>query len=211
MNTVTFGVLIAALGVSCLDWVAVVRRNKPIEYVCKPAAAALFFVAALTLDPVDDTARVWMAIALVFCIAGDVFLMLPRDAFVPGLASFAIAQILLTVSFAIRETSTIRLLIGFAVVLAVLFALARRFIGALANGDQRGLIPPIVVYMTVISAMVVSSIASGSVWGILGAVLFMASDSLIAEQRFVREQRWQPVTVIVTYHLALAGLVSGLI
>jgi uncharacterized membrane protein YhhN len=75
---------------------------------------------------------------------------------------------------------------------------------------QRSLIPPIAVYMAVISAMVVCAIASGNVLGIIGAVLFMASDSLIAEERFVQQRRWQPLTIIVTYHLALTGFVLGL-
>jgi len=45
--------------------------------------------------------------------------------------------------------------------------------------------------------------------GVAGALLFLTSDSLIAEQRFVASRSWQPLAIIVTYHLALAGLVLG--
>ena len=65
--------------------------------------------------------------------------------------------------------------------------------------------------MTVIAVMVVSAITAGSAFGIAGAVLFLASDSLIAEQRFVEQRAWQPVVIMVTYHLALTGLVIGLV
>jgi alkenylglycerophosphocholine hydrolase len=47
------------------------------------------------------------------------------------------------------------------------------------------LITPVGVYIAVIAAMAVSAIAGGNAWGIAGALLFLVSDSLIAENRFV--------------------------
>jgi hypothetical protein len=47
--------------------------------------------------------------------------------------------------------------------------------------------------------------------GIAGAIFFMLSDALIAEHRFVKERSWQPVGIMVTYHVALAGLALGLL
>src|SRR3954464_15203114 len=88
---------------SVLDWVAVARRVKPLEYVCKPAAAAAFLATALALDPASSASRTWCCVALAFCIAGDVFLMLPRDAFLPGLAAFAVAQLCFAVNFALQD------------------------------------------------------------------------------------------------------------
>jgi uncharacterized membrane protein YhhN len=59
--------------------------------------------------------------------------------------------------------------------------------------------------------MLVSAIGSGSWFGIVGALLFVASDSLIAETRFVRERTHAGLAIMVTYHLALAGLVLALL
>ena len=42
------------------------------------------------------------------------------------------------------------------------------------------------------------------------AVLFMASDALIAWNRFVRRLAWAPVVIMVTYHLGQLGLVTAL-
>ena len=211
MNSWAVASFVGALVLAVVDWWAVARGNKIVEYICKPGAAALFVIAAASIDANDTVARGWMVAALVFCIAGDVFLMLPRDAFVPGLASFAVAQVLFTVSFAVGDVSAMRLVVALVLVAVTSLVLARRFISALRRLNQGSLIPPIVIYMTVISAMVISAIASGNVFGIVGAVLFMASDSLIAEERFVRQRRWQRLTIIVTYHLALAGFVVGLV
>ena len=203
--------LVVAVVFAALDWWAVSRGSKRLEYLCKPAAAMAFLAAAVLLEPADSEARVWLVIALVFCVAGDVFLMLPKDAFIPGLASFAVAQILFVVSFAVREPTALRFGIGLVVVGVGAAFLARRFIGALRRAGQSSMIPPIILYVAVISAMVVSAISGGSAWSVAGAVLFLVSDSFIAEQRFVAPRRWQPMTVIVTYHAASAGLVLGLV
>ena len=210
MNSSALWLLAAAFLLAGLDWWSVHRSNKSLEYVCKPATALLMLLAALAIDPADDAARGWLIAALALCVIGDVFLMLPQDAFVAGLASFAVAQVLFTVSFLVREVSGARLLIGLLLVAAGAVILARRFIAALRGAGRHSLVPAIGVYVTVISAMSVGSIAAGSIPGIIGALLFMMSDSLIAEERFVRSRRWQPMTIIVTYHFALAGLVLGL-
>lgn len=211
MNGVAIVLLVVALTLSALDWVAVAHRLRPMEYACKPAAAIVFLLAALALDPVDDGARTWLVVALAFCVAGDVFLMLPRDAFLPGLGSFAVAQILFTVSFTLREPTVTRAIVGLVAVAVGASFLARRFVGALQRSGAGTMVPAILVYVTVISAMVVSAVAGGSPVAIIGAVLFMISDSLIAEERFVRSRPWQRLTIIVTYHAALAGLVLGLV
>src|SRR4051812_11194553 len=74
------------------DWVAAARKRRALEYVCKPATLAALLVAASALDPAAgaDSRRSWFVVALVFCLAGDVLLMLPQDLFVAGLAAFLV-------------------------------------------------------------------------------------------------------------------------
>jgi uncharacterized membrane protein YhhN len=86
----------AVLGVfAAADWVAVARRNRPVEYFCKPAVMVALIGAALWLEPQSTSQRGWFVAALVFSLAGDVFLMLPppRDRFVFGLGSFLVAHL----------------------------------------------------------------------------------------------------------------------
>ena len=211
MTALSTTLFVLALVASVIDWWAVARARKIIEYFAKPSAAALFALAALAIDASNGGAQAWRVIALVFCIAGDVFLMLPRDAFVSGLASFAVAQILFTVSFGLEDPTTTRFVIGLLVVILGAVLLARRFVTAIVRTGDRSLVPAIVVYVSVISAMATSAIAGGAVVAIVGALLFMASDSLIAEEKFVAAKSWHRLTIIVTYHLALAGLVLGLV
>ncbi|MBU6242247.1 MAG: hypothetical protein KJS66_10710 [Acidobacteria bacterium] len=201
---------LAAL-MAVLDWVAVAKDSAVLEYVSKPSATAALLLTAAMLDVSQNASWLWLLAALVLCLAGDVFLMLPRDAFIPGLASFALAQILFTVSFATSGVSGGRLVVGLIIAIPTSGLLARRFVDAIKKSGHGELVVPVVVYMVVISAMAVGSIAAGSVVAIAGAVLFMASDSLIAESRFVGTQRWHGVGIMVTYHLALTGLVLGLL
>jgi uncharacterized membrane protein YhhN len=200
-----------ALLLSALDWIAVARKARTLEYVCKPAAALAFLGTAVALDPSANAARVSCCIALGGCVLGDIFLMQPRDAFVAGLAAFAFAQICFAISFALQSPTPSRLAVGLLVTVPCVVLLARRYLRALVAGGHSRLVQPVIAYMTVIAVMVVSAITGGNGVGIAGALLFLVSDSLIAEQRFVEERAWQPVAIMVTYHLALTGLVVGLV
>jgi uncharacterized membrane protein YhhN len=136
--------------------------------------------------------------------------MLPRDAFVPGLAAFLVAQLCITVGNALLVTSWLALLASAIVVSLVAVPLAVRYLRALARSDAEGLALPVLAYMGAITAMVVSAAASGVVLAAVGAALFFASDALIAETRFVGPRSGAPVAIMVTYHLALAALVLSL-
>lgn len=202
---------VLACAAAVLDWAAVARESAILEYVSKPAATLALLATAATLDVAHDATWGWRIAALAFSVLGDVFLMLPRDAFVPGLASFAVAQVLLVVSFVSDEVHVGRLVVGLVVTVPVAVVLARRFVSAIRREGRDELVAPVVVYLVVISTMAITSVAAGAVVAVVGALLFMLSDSLIAESRFVKERAWHGVGIMVTYHLALVGLVLGLL
>lgn len=211
MSSTVVVLLVVASIFSIGDWWAVHASKKLLQYVCKPLATVGFLGVAITILNADGVPQTWRIIAFVFCLLGDVFLMLPRDAFVPGLASFAIAQICFAVSLLNEDVTTLRLLIGLVIVVPATLVLARRFIRHISGEGHKELVFPVMVYMIVIAAMAASAIAGATAIGIVGAIFFMLSDSLIAEQRFVKERSWQPVGIMVTYHVALAGLALGLL
>jgi uncharacterized membrane protein YhhN len=203
--------LVVATIFSIGDWWAVHTSKKSLQYVCKPLATVAFLGVAIAILNADGVPQTWRIIAFVFCLLGDVFLMLPSDAFVPGLASFAIAQICFAVSLLTQDVTSTRLVVGIVIVVPITIFLARRFVKSISTSGHKELVIPVVVYMMVIAAMAVSAIAGGTVVGIAGAAFFLLSDALIAEHRFVKERSWQPVGIMVTYHVALAGLALGLV
>jgi uncharacterized membrane protein YhhN len=205
----------ALLGVAGLlavgNWIAVANESKPLEYVCKPGTLAALVGVALALDPTHGDVRAWFVVALVLSLAGDVFLMLPSDRFVAGLTSFLLAHIAYVVGLTRHGGSARALLVAAIPVLIVTGALGARFLRAARAGGHSELTGPVVAYMAVIAAMVTCAFASGIVLAAVGAVLFMTSDALIAETRFVGPRKWAPLVIIVTYHLGQAGLTLSLV
>ena len=63
------------------------------------------------------------------------------------------------------------------------------------------------------AGFLVCAVAVGCLIGIgikIWIILFMVSDAFIGESRFVQSRSWQPLTIIVTYHVAQALLVVSL-
>lgn len=207
MNVLSVLLLSAAALAALGNWVSVARGLPVGIYVCKPLTLVLMIGAALALDPVSSPARTWFVIALVLSLAGDVFLMLPADAFVPGLASFLLAHLAFVVG--LNQESDGRWFLAIPVV-AIAAVLGTRLVRGIRSRGHRELIGPVVAYVLTILAMVSSAVASGNALGAVGALFFMTSDALIGEDRFVRTRAWQPVAIIVTYHIAQALLVVSL-
>jgi uncharacterized membrane protein YhhN len=210
MNAAAWLALAVAAVFAIADWTAKARDDHSLEYVAKPATLAALIVVAIEIDPSDSTRRWWFVAALVFSLAGDVLLMLPSDQFVAGLAAFLVAHVCYVVGFWVDPPGALALVVSVLVAGAVMVPLAVRIVRALRAGEERELAGPVVAYITVISAMVVSALASGNVAAIVGAALFAGSDAMIAWDRFVRSFALAPIAIMVTYHVGQASLVLSL-
>jgi len=206
-----FVLLALALAAAAFDWVAVHEEQKALEYLCKPLALVLLIACALALDPADGAVRAWFVAALVLCLIGDVFLMLPHDLFVFGLASFLLGHLAYIVGMHVDGVDGARFMVGIVIVMVLLAIIGTRILKAVRTGPEPAMAGPVVAYMFVISAMVASAIGVGHPAGVVGASLFYASDALIAWNRFIGETRHGRLAIIVTYHLAQVGLVLSLL
>jgi uncharacterized membrane protein YhhN len=130
---------------------------------------------------------------------------------VPGLASFLLAHIAYVIGMHVAGVTAVPFLVGIAVVAVAMAILGARIVRSVRRGAEPALAGPVVAYMVVISAMVASAIGVGNPAMIVGAVLFYASDALIAWNRFVGETPHPRVSIMSTYHLGQIGLVLGLI
>ena len=114
---------LVAFGVfALLDWLAVSRGIRALEYVAKPAT-----LLALLAYAAFGHASPWLVAALVFSLLGDIFLMLPADLFLAGLAAFLIAHLAYIGAFA---GALVPRLLWLAVVLVVLAPVAVRILHA---------------------------------------------------------------------------------
>jgi len=178
MWLLAFGLLAAA------DWAAVARGHRAAEFVAKPGALLALLGYAWTGEQPSS----WLLAALVFSLAGDVFLLAALDWFFAGLASFLLAHLCYVAAFPAALPTRLAFT-GFAA--ALLAPVAARILRSLA-------------------ATLGSAAASGRAAGMFGAALFVVSDGLLAWTRFVEAKRWAPVAVIVTYHCGQLVLVTAL-
>jgi uncharacterized membrane protein YhhN len=207
------GVAFVGAGVFAVsDWVARARDDRRLEYVCKPATLLALVVAAVALHPAAGAGarQHWFVAALVCSLAGDVFLMLPREQFVAGLSAFLVAHVCFVVGFWTRGPSLVAFVGALVAVAVAIGSLGARILPAVRVRD-RALVAPVAAYMTVIGVMVATAVAVGNPLAAAGAVLFAASDSMIAWDRFVGGFAGASVWIMVTYHLGQAGLVASLL
>ena len=203
-------ILLAAVAVAIVDWIAVGVGNRKVEYVAKPLTMVVLLAYAVALDPMVEATRWWFVGALVFSLAGDVFLMLPSNRFVEGLGSFLVGHLAYIAGLVAWGLS-----IGPAwfVLVAVLAAFIITIGGAIvqaAGEKDRRLRMPVAIYITAITVMVLAAGATGHGWFLVGALSFYASDAMIGISRFVRPFRFSGVAIMVTYHMAQFLLVYGL-
>lgn len=211
MTTTSWVLLVATVACALADWWATWANRRDVRYATKPATLALLIAVAVTLDPIDPTIRTWMVIGLVLSLAGDVFLMLDEKWFVAGLGSFLLGHIAYIVGLQLAPRSLGWTAVGLVVVAVAIATVGRRIVTAVAAGDQREMVGPVIAYLVVISAMVVSAFGTAGIWAIVGASLFYASDATLAWNRFLEQRRFGPLAVMVTYHLGQIGLVAWLV
>lgn len=215
MTATALLLLALTLVVAVVDWLAVHRGRRSVEYVAKPLTMVVLIAAALALEPSSQAARVLFVAALALSLVGDVFLMLPgADAggllFVGGLGAFLLGHIAYIVGMWVQGVSAGWFAIGLVIVAVAVALLGTRIIAGVRERDAT-MVGPVVAYIGVISLMVASAIGRRSIPAIAGASLFYASDAMIAWNRFITAYPWGPVGIMVTYHLGQVLLVTSLV
>ncbi len=201
--------------VAVVDWVAVRYSNRRLEYVAKPAVMVLLVGVALTLEPVDDAARIAVVVGLVCSLAGDVFLMLPqqdgRNLFVAGLTAFLAGHVAYVVAFELRGQTGVWFVVGLGVVALAVVTIGLRVVRGVRDGPHPSLVAPVVAYIAVISVMVATAFGTKNPFAIVGAMSFYVSDATLAWNRFVEERPYGRLVVMVTYHVGQALIVLSLV
>ncbi len=222
--------VIIILVLAILDWIAAEKKWKILEYVTKPATM-LALLWWIWQSVGFGGSMLWFTIGVIFCMAGDVFLMLPRDMFIFGLLAFLLGHISyilglnnvppfinmagLFLLIILEKVLAIVTIIILGIYLVWLFPLLAR---GLAEKGKKALRIPVLVYSLVISLMVYSALMTWNRAGwttaaalcvSMGAVLFFASDSMLAWDRFLNPLPHARLRVMVTYHLGQIGIILG--
>lgn len=203
----TIPLLIAAGLAAILNWLAVAARVRWLELVSKPAVPIFLVGLVLSMEANPRRAN-WFVVALLFSLAGDVFLMLRANLFIAGLVAFLLAHVAFIVGLAPDADPTLIAVAAVAMGVVVVPLLRRVAKGAAQVAP--GLVPPVYAYGVVITAMAAVAMGTANPFAMAGGLMFLLSDALLAWNRFVRPFGWGPLFVMVTYHAALFGLVMSL-
>jgi uncharacterized membrane protein YhhN len=213
--------LILALLFTVLEAIAVAKNIRKLEYVAKPAVMVCLFLWLYTTTGLQgDT--LWFGIGILFSLAGDVLLMLSLERlFLFGLIAFLLAHVAYIIGFrnefAVANALTLLLLVFIAISVR---RLIRRIVDAMQQKGEKKLIVPVILYGTVISIMLFAAMSTifDPIWSTraaffvsMGALLFCASDVILAWNRFVAPIRNGRVINIALYHLGQIGIIAGII
>jgi uncharacterized membrane protein YhhN len=181
------------------------RRLQLVHYIFKPLTVVFIILLALQEKyPVSSFYRSAIIIGLLSSLAGDVFLMLPRDSFIQGLISFLIAHLFYIAAFAHESGWALSL---WSVVFLLLYGFLMLDVLLPYLEKLRG---PVVIYMLVILLMGCVALSrwmlagqEGSGLAAAGSLFFIASDSLLAVDRFKDKNfRNSQLLILSTYFTA---------
>ena len=233
-------------------WLIALSAAAAIAAATLPAAPAALYMLLKPLTTVLLIAYAWprgadapkqrrlVLIGLVLSLAGDVFLLWPRQGFLPGLVAFLLAHLAYIAAFCVplRLGSKPLVFAAYAVMAALVLA-------ALWPGVPPALRAPVVAYVICLGTMA----AQAAAWwrasvdhhkpdaalartdhqadttlarighkvdtklarmAALGGLLFMASDSLLATNKFALPLPLAPLWILATYWLAQWCIASAL-
>jgi uncharacterized membrane protein YhhN len=193
-----------ALPLGLLHIAALYASNRALVYLTKPATMLVILTLALVGRNRARQRYANLVLAGLACsLVGDVLLMLPTDQFVPGLVSFWIAHLFYIAAFrsGIRGFGPSWLPLPFCA-----FGLATLWILFPGLGEMK---LAVIGYLLVILTMAWQSAVrwnarrdQSSVLALSGALLFVASDSSIALNRFHTRFYLADALIMSTYFVA---------
>lgn len=173
-------------------------------YLGKPfATLAVIVLAARSAPAVSLRYRTLITAGLICSLVGDVFLMLPSDQFIAGLASFLVAHVLYIAAFSgsgggVRDVTAAA---AVALIGGLMLAMLWPHLGALRL--------PVTVYVGVIATMAWQAVArwrhcdtADARLAAIGATVFLISDAALAWGKFRGDFPGSAAVVLVTYWLA---------
>lgn len=182
-----------------------------LHYIAKPLATLLIAAIVWRASPATPGYRRAILLGMGFSCLGDIALMLPFDAFVPGLVAFLLAHVCYIVAFRAGFGAGRGLLLA-AALLALFAGINLAGLWLRLPGELR---VPVVVYVVVLALMATLALARAwsrvspapsahttARWAAAGAVLFVISDSVLAWDRFGGGLPVASLCVLSTYYAA---------
>ncbi|MDO8419411.1 MAG: lysoplasmalogenase [Rubrivivax sp.] len=172
----------AVLAIASAPWALALPA---LNFAFKPLATLIVIAYAWDRGHGAPVVRRWVLAGLFFSLAGDVALLWPKQGFLPGLVSFLLAHLAYLAAF-----TRVQRLAAWPTAFAGYAAVAGGVLWYLWPGVPAALQLPVLAYVVCLAAMAAQAavlwrrgVARGAVLA-LGGALFMASDALLATNKF---------------------------
>jgi uncharacterized membrane protein YhhN len=207
------------LGFSAFYLLITAFNQEEIARILKPFLLPILLVAVYFSD--GFTTKKILLTALTFSWIGDVVLLFASKGeiyFILGLVAFLISHVFYIVLFGKQtksKTISNKLSFGSGIGLILIY-----FFGMITTlGPKLGpLTVPVVVYAVVISTMLYFALKGSFQWNaipfqsvLVGALLFIASDSILAFNKFYQPIPYASFLIMITYLAAQYGIVWGIL
>lgn len=194
----------------------------PLAFAFKPLTTLLIIAFAWPRGSDAPAQRRYIRIGLALSLAGDVFLLWPVQGFLPGLIAFLLAHLAYIAAFCVPVRFAAKPL-----VFAAYAAVAALILSQLWPGIPGALRVPVLAYVVCLATMAAQAAAwwrsrAGTATpdatpdvmqaraAALGGLLFMASDSLLAINKFGAPVPLSSLWILATYWVAQWCIASAL-
>lgn len=197
---------LASAGVAIAAGLGLLPRE--LVFVAKPLATIGVIAWAASRGAREPRLRRWVLIGLVLSLAGDVALLWPKEGFLPGLIAFLFAHLAYIVGFSgVQRFGARRLpFVAYA-------GIAGAILAVLWPGVPAPLRVPVVLYVVCLASMAAQAAvlwlaergtADEPRWRLvaIGGAFFVASDALLATNKFAGQLPLAPLWILSTYWLA---------
>lgn len=208
ITALTSAAAVSGLFAIAADWHE--RRHRSF-YLLKPLTTVLILVIAALAPAESAIYRHWIVAGLLLSLAGDISLMFTHAGkrwFMAGLGAFLLAHLAFVAAFS--QGIRVPQLPGWLALVAF-YAAALLFVLLPRAGHLK---IPVLLYGLVLAAMVFAAAAryeaapgAPSLYALLGALLFLLSDSLLGIRRFIAAYRYAQALILSTYWAAI-GLIA---
>lgn len=197
MNLLIIAILVSAGLYIYFDFI----KNQTLKYTFKPLTTILIIALAFLQKPEGFDSYGYLIITgLVFSLIGDIYLMLPTDKFIHGLASFLIAHIFYIVAF----SSGFGPFLDFEYLIpAAIYTLVFLWVILPKTGSMK---LPVIIYAIVLMIFMWQATGryyylaqTSAFYVFIGAILFVISDSILAYARFVKSFKLSQLLIHTTY------------
>lgn len=202
------GILWLFFGFSALYVFFIPVINFPLKTLLK-IIPMLILVSLVVKSDVSKSTRKLLLMGLLFSLMGDIVLTLPlANTLVLGIVFFLLAHIAYMTLFVKGVKHVDKSIVLFIPILLLALYFYKFILPFVGN-----LTIPISIYVFILTSMVFTAFLNfnQAKFIVLGAVLFMSSDLILALNEFVYPSMQMRISIMITYYLAQFFIVLGVL